>query len=234
MGLQVLYEDSDLLAAVKPEGADSEAAGGLQPDMVNLVRSHLAAGQGQKRSAPYVGLIQRLDKPVRGIMLFAKNREMAAALSKALREGRIRKTYRAIICGVPKEPEGEFSDWLVQEKKGNLTRTCGKDEAGAKEARLRYRLIRTETVEGAVLSEVEIHLLTGRHHQIRVQFASRGLPLLGDRKYNPAYSKTPPSSAVLKTEMGKHLCLTASVLELTHPKTGKKLVFRIDPLFTLD
>ena len=116
--LNILYEDDDILAAVKPAGVDSEAARGLTPDMVNLVRSRLADGKG----APYVGVIQRLDRPVSGIMVFAKNRESASALSKALREGKFRKVYRAILCGTPEKAEDTLTDWLVQEKKGNLTR----------------------------------------------------------------------------------------------------------------
>ena len=161
--LKILYEDGDIIAAVKPAGVDSEAARGLAPDMVNLVRSHLAAGKG----APYVGVIQRLDRPVSGIMVFAKNPETAAALSKALREGKFQKLYRAILCGVPEKAEDTLTDWLVQEKKGNLTRTGRKGEPGAKEARLMYRILRSEERDGQWYSEAEIRLLTGRHHQIR-------------------------------------------------------------------
>ena len=214
--LKILYEDGDIIAAVKPAGVDSEAARGLAPDMVNLVRSHLAAGKG----APYVGVIQRLDRPVSGIMVFSKNPETAAALSKALREGKFEKLYRAILCGVPEKAEDTLTDWLVQEKKGNLTRTGRKGEPGAKEARLMYRILRTEERDGQWYSEAEIRLLTGRHHQIRVQFASRGLPLRGDRKYG-------------RPAAGNRLCLCAVRLAFPHPKTGKNLSFSIDPPFSL-
>lgn len=214
--LKILYEDGDIIAAVKPAGVDSEAARGLAPDMVNLVRSHLAAGKG----APYVGVIQRLDRPVSGIMVFSKNPETAAALSKALREGKFEKLYRAILCGVPEKAEDTLTDWLVQEKKGNLTRTGRKGEPGAKEARLMYRILRTEERDGQWYSEAEIRLLTGRHHQIRVQFASRGLPLLGDRKYGLPAAEN-------------RLCLCAVRLAFPHPKTGKNLSFSIDPPFSL-
>ena len=224
--LKILYEDGDILAAVKPAGVDSEAARGLAPDMVNLVRSHLAAGKG----APYVGVIQRLDRPVSGIMVFAKNPETAAALSKALREGKFQKLYRAILCGVPEKAEDTLTDWLVQEKKGNLTRTGRKGEPGAKEARLMYRILRSEERDGQLYSEAEIRLLTGRHHQIRVQFASRGLPLLGDRKYGV------PDAGDRKhglPDAGNRLCLCAVQLAFPHPKTGKNLSFSIDPPFSL-
>ena len=224
--LKILYEDGDIIAAVKPAGVDSEAARGLAPDMVNLVRSHLAAGKG----APYVGVIQRLDRPVSGIMVFSKNPETAAALSKALREGKFQKLYRAILCGVPEKAEDTLTDWLVQEKKGNLTRTGRKGEPGAKEARLMYRILRSEERDGQLYSEAEIRLLTGRHHQIRVQFASRGLPLLGDRKYGV------PDAGDRKhglPDAGNRLCLCAVQLAFPHPKTGKNLSFSIDPPFSL-
>ena len=224
--LKILYEDGDIIAAVKPAGVDSEAARGLAPDMVNLVRSHLAAGKG----APYVGVIQRLDRPVSGIMVFAKDPETAAALSKALREGKFQKLYRAILCGVPEKAEDTLTDWLVQEKKGNLTRTGRKGEPGAKEARLMYRILRSEERDGQWYSEAEIRLLTGRHHQIRVQFASRGLPLLGDRKYGL------PDAGDRKYGLpaaGNRLCLCAVRLAFPHPKTGKNLSFSIDPPFSL-
>ncbi len=229
--LNILYEDEDILAAVKPAGVDSEAARGLTPDMVNLVRNHLARGKG----APYVGVIQRLDRPVSGIMVFAKNPESAAALSKALREGKFRKLYRAVLCGQPEAPEGRLTDWLVQEKKGNLTRTGTRGEAGAKEASLDYRILRTEEREGQLYSEAEIRLLTGRHHQIRVQFASRGLPLRGDRKYGAGAGNADGAghAAGAGNADGGQLCLCAVSLSFPHPKTRKTMTFSIDPPFAL-
>ncbi len=226
--LKILYEDDDIIAAVKPAGVDSEAARGLTPDMVNLVRSHLARGTG----APYVGVIQRLDRPVSGIMVFAKNQESAAALSRALREGRFRKLYRAVLTGKPEEPEGSFTDWLVQEKKGNLTRIGKRGGPGAKEARLEYRILRSAEREGQLYSEAEIRLLTGRHHQIRVQFASRGFPLAGDRKYGAPETGT-RGAGTGSSGFGKQLCLCAVQLSFPHPKTGKKMHFSIDPPFAL-
>ncbi len=233
--LKILYEDDDILTAVKPAGVDSEAARGLTPDMVNLVRSHLARGKG----APYVGVIQRLDRPVSGIMVFAKNQKSAGALSRALREGKFRKLYRAVLTGRPEESEGSFTDWLVQEKKGNLTRTGKKGEPGAKEARLEYRILRSAERDGQLYSEAEIRLLTGRHHQIRVQFASRGFPLAGDRKYGGPESGKVLAGTAAKTAgtgisgLGKQLCLCAAELSFPHPGTGKQMHFSIDPPFAL-
>ena len=230
--LDILCEDRDLLVAVKPEGVDSEASRGLEPDMVNLVRSHLAE-TGGTREMPYVGVIQRLDRPVRGIMVFAKNPGTAAALSKDLREHRFHKSYRAILCGQPKEKAGGFTDWITQKPGENLAVICKKTDPGAKECRLSYKLLRKKFLKGEQISEVEIELLTGRHHQIRAQFSSRGLPLMGDRKYNPAYAEVPPRGLCGTEEMGQHLCLTACALSFVHPRTRKRMHFEITPLFQL-
>ena len=230
--LKILFEDREILVAVKPEGVDSEAARGFGRDMVNMIRNHLAQGR-ENAQPPYVGVIRRLDKPVSGIMVFAKTKEAAAALSKELREGKMTKTYRAILCGQPAEKSGMLCDWMVQEKKGNLSRVGKKTDPGAKEAKLSYTVLRKQFLKGQQISEVEIRLLTGRHHQIRVQFASRGMPLMGDRKYNPAYQTSPPSGLCGTSGMGKHLCLTAVSLSFTHPKTRKPMHFSIDPPFSL-
>ena len=239
--LKILFEDRDIIVAVKPEGVDSEAAGGLTKDMVNLIRNHIAAGKAGADSAgkkggkepPYVGVIQRLDRPVSGVMVFAKTKEAAAALSKELREGKMKKTYRAVLCGQPKEKSGTLTDWIVKEKQGNLSRVGKKTDPGAKEAKLEYTVLRKQFLEGEQISEVEIRLLTGRHHQIRVQFASRGMPLMGDRKYNPAYGDRPPAGPGGSGEPGRHLCLAAGSLSFTHPKTRKPMTFQIDQPFAL-
>ena len=224
--LKILFEDRDILVAVKPEGVDSEAAKGLVPDMVNLVRSHLSRGQGE----PYVGLIQRLDRPVTGIMVFAKNKESAAALSKELKDGGMGKRYRAVLCGQPKDKQGTLSDFLVKDEKTNLTRVGKKGDRGAKNAELNYTVIQKKYTDGERISEVEIELLTGRHHQIRVQFASHGMPLMGDRKYNPAFAGAAKGGAAA-TELGRHLCLCNTELSFTHPKTRKRMTFRISAPF---
>ncbi len=228
--LKILYEDREILVAVKPEGVDSEAAGGFGKDMVNLIRNHLARNSGNSaaaapQSAP--------DAPVSGIMVFAKTKDAAAVLSRELREGKMTKTYRAVLCGQPAEKSGTLCDWMVQEKKGNLSRVGQKTDPGAKEAKLSYKVLRKQFLEGQQISEVEIRLLTGRHHQIRVQFASRNMPLMGDRKYNPAYQSSPPEGLCGSSEMGKHLCLAAVSLSFTHPKTKKPLRFSMEPPFSL-
>lgn len=222
--MEIIYEDAEVLVAVKPAGVESEEARGLEPDMVNLVRKHLAVGG---KGIPYVGLIRRLDKPVTGLMLFGKTPAAAAALSKELQAQKTEKRYRALILGKPAEKSGSFTDWILQDKKANLSRIVPAGTAEAKEARLRYRVLRSKFVAGKQVTEVEIELLTGRRHQVRVQFAAHGLPLLGDRKYGSTIAE----QETLFCYGG--LCLAATGLSFTQPKTRKKLRFTIEPPFKI-
>ena len=215
--MEIIYEDAEVLVAVKPAGVESEEARGLAPDMVNLVRKHLAgAGKGQ----PYVGLIRRLDKPVAGLMLFGKTPAAAAALSKELQAQKTEKRYRALILGKPAEKSGSFTDWILQDKKENISRVVPKGTVGAKEARLNYRVLRSRFIGGKQVTEVEAELLTGR-------FASRNLPILGDLKYGVSF----PEQESLFSYGG--LCLAATTLGFTHPKTRKRLCFHWEPAFKI-
>ena len=216
--MEIIYEDAEVLVAVKPAGVESEEARGLEPDMVNLVRKHLAVGG---KGLPYVGLIRRLDKPVTGLMLFGKTPAAAAALSKELKAQKTEKRYRAIVLGKPAEKAGSFTDWILQDKKANLSRIVPAGTAEAKEARLRYRILRSKFVAGKQVTEVEIE-------QVRVQFAAHGLPLIGDRKYGSAIAE----QETLFCYGG--LCLAATGLSFTQPKTRKKLSFTIEPPFKMN
>jgi len=240
--LNVLYEDRDILVAVKPSGVESEAAKGIEPDMINLIRNRLQKEKGGSEKAgpagseaPYVGLIHRLDKPVEGIMVFAKTKEAAAALSKQTAEGTMKKKYRAVLCGQPAVPKGVFTDYLRKDPGNNFSEIVKKDVPGAKKAELRYAVLAKKYLSGEQISEVEIELVTGRHHQIRVQFAAHGLPLLGDRKYNPAYLKTGgkgnilPPAGLCAQPCGERLALCAVSLSFVHPKTRKPMSFAWKP-----
>ena len=184
--LNILFEDQSIIVAEKPAGLESQATRKLEPDMVSEIRNYIhklsTDGRGKTRE-PYVGVIHRLDKPVGGIMVYARTREAAASLSRQVREGRMDKYYLSIVCGKPVDNVGNFVDYLLKDEKSNYSRVVDKGAEGSREARLEYRLLSSGELDGREVSLVEIHLLTGRHHQIRVQFASRGLPLLGDEKY---------------------------------------------------
>ena len=195
--LSILYEDNHIIVVIKPDGLESQSGKSFAPDMVSEIRKHLASHPqdihkltketstaSKYPQPPYVGVIHRLDRPVSGIMVYAKNPKAAASLSTSLQQGKIEKWYQAVICGKPVDNVGKYVDYLLKDGKTNTSRIVDKSAAGAKRAELEYQILEEkEQGDGAVRSLVEIHLHTGRHHQIRVQFAAHGTPLVGDTKY---------------------------------------------------
>ena len=167
--LEILYEDAALAVCIKPVGAASQ---GTSPDALPA----LLAAQLQ---LPEVFPIHRLDQAVGGVMVFAKTPACAAELSRGVQDGSFRKEYLAVTQGVPAEAEGELQDLLFHDRQKNKTYVVKKRRAGVRPASLRYRVLAQK--DGCAL--VQVQLQTGRTHQIRVQFATRGLPLLGDGKY---------------------------------------------------
>ena len=168
--LKVFYEDQDVIVVKKPVGTESQAVHSFAPDMVSEIKKHihrLSTENGERLVEDYVGVIHRLDKPVGGIMVYAKNKKAAAALSKQVQEHKLQKTYRAVVCGKPVDNVGNFVDYLLKDEKANVSKIVDKGTTGAKRAELDYRVVDTAEKEGQELSLVEIHLKTGRHHQIR-------------------------------------------------------------------
>lgn len=216
--LKVLYEDQDILVAVKPAGVESQAAKRFAPDMVSEVKKHLVINKMcTAGKEPYVGVIHRLDKPVSGIMVYGKTKNAAARLSSQLQDGKIRKIYQAVVCGKPVNSVDNFVDYLKQNVDGNYSQVVDKGIKEAKRAELSYRLLDFRESKEGGLSLLEIRLMTGRHHQIRVQCAAHGMPLWGDFKYNPGHPEQGP------------LALCAVSLAFSHPATGKALEFSIKP-----
>lgn len=227
--MEVLFEDKNLIVVIKPAGVESQSSGDFSDDMVSLIKKHLAAGaqsraggaQGGKAIAePYVGVVHRLDRNVAGVMVYALDKSTAAALSKDVANNLMNKTYEAILQGIPKDKKGELVDFLIQDNKANITRIATAQEIKAKdskvkEAKLKYKVIENKFVSGKQLSKVEIELITGRHHQIRVQFASRKTPIVGDLKYG------------YEGEV-RELMLAATSLEFVHPKTKKTMRYKYD------
>ena len=226
--LNILFEDQSIIVAEKPAGLESQATRKLEPDMVSEIRNYIQKlstdGRGKTRE-PYVGVIHRLDKPVGGIMVYARTREAAASLSRQVREGRMDKYYLSIVCGKPVDNVGNFVDYLLKDEKSNYSRVVDKGTEGSREARLEYRLLSSGELDGREVSLVEIHLLTGRHHQIRVQFASRGLPLLGDEKYGDGNLANRRPGRFRR----EPLALYAWRLEFDHPVTGERMKFERRP-----
>ena len=158
-------------------------------------------------------------------MVYARTREAAASLSRQVREGRMDKYYLSIVCGKPVDNVGNFVDYLLKDEKSNYSRVVDKGTEGSREARLEYRLLSSGELDGREVSLVEIHLLTGRHHQIRVQFASRGLPLLGDEKYGDGNLANRRPGRFRR----EPLALYAWRLEFDHPVTGERMKFERRP-----
>lgn len=240
--LNILFEDQSIIVAEKPAGLESQATRKLEPDMVSEIKKHihkLSTPSSGKKGEPYVGVIHRLDRPVGGIMVYGKTREAAASLSRQVQDRSMEKYYLAIVCGNLVDNVGNFVDTLLKDGKTNRSRVVDKDEKGGKRAELDYRLLSRGILDGQPVSLAEIHLKTGRHHQIRVQFASRGFPLWGDEKYGDGQEKgreeaSGEPSPVLPSRRGRRgpqetLALYAYRLEFDHPVTGKRLKFEKKP-----
>ncbi|MCI9515890.1 MAG: RNA pseudouridine synthase [Lachnospiraceae bacterium] len=211
MEIDILYEDGQLLVCRKPAGVPVQSGKVGQKDMVSILRNYRNGKEGDT----YIGLVHRLDQPVQGVMVFAKTKMAAAGLSRQITDGRMKKQYLAVTCGKPMKKQGALVDYLLKDGRTNTSSIVPEGTKGAKRAELRYRII-AET-PGYALAEID--LLTGRHHQIRVQMTGAGMPLAGDRKYN--------LSDAGQTE--KYVALAAHRLSFEHPVLKKEICFEGKP-----
>lgn len=220
----ILYEDSDLIVCIKPAGIASQNERSLQPAITDLLKQHLAK-QNEKKGTPYLGVVHRLDKPVGGVMVYAKTKSAAASLSKQISSNQIKKHYYAILSAAPPAPFATLTDYLLHDKKNNCSFISEASNPEAKLAELSYRIIDQisfmQETPALTLTLVDILLKTGRHHQIRVQFSNLGCPLYGDSKYNSSF----PSSSSLLQKTPPNIALYSYCLEFIHPKTGKTMKF---------
>lgn len=177
--MEILYEDSDLIVCVKEPGVLSEDGNGM--NMPDQIRSYL----GKKDT--YIGVVHRLDREAGGVMLFAKTPEAGARLSALISERKLEKTYIILIENPPEEDRGDYTDLLFHDRRKNKTYVVSRQRRGVREALLSFEVIRRFSFEGKRCAMLKIRIQTGRTHQIRVQFASRKMPLLGDRKYGSAF-----------------------------------------------
>ncbi|MDY0310964.1 MAG: RNA pseudouridine synthase [Desulfobacterales bacterium] len=176
--LEILYADNHLLAVNKPAGLPCQPDASGDPTLVEAVQTYLKE-KYQKPGNVFVGLVHRLDRPVAGVVVLARTSKAAARLSAAFREGRIEKVYRAVVVGCLENEGGRLAHWLRKVSRRRRSEVTGPNAPGARRALLDYRVL--ETMEGTSL--LEVALLTGRSHQIRVQLAAVGHPILGDLKY---------------------------------------------------
>lgn len=218
MNLEIVFEDSDIILCRKPAGVATQTKRLGQQDMESLLKNYRA----KKGETPYIGVVHRLDQPVEGLMVFAKNQKAAANLSKQIQERMIGKHYYAVSACVPEESQGVLENYLVTDKKANVTRVA--DCQDAKKAVLAYQVI--GQAEGKVLFDILLH--TGRQHQIRVQMAHMGCSLIGDEKYGVGKDDSISDAKQLSVKKSQ-LALCSYRLEFTHPTTGKKMDFSIVP-----
>ena len=214
----IVYEDKEVLVCRKPSGIAVQNARFGVMDMESGLKNYLAAKDpGQM---PYLGIVHRLDQPVEGLLVFAKTKQAAAELNRQMTAGSMGKRYLAVTSGQPKESMGILEDYLKKDARTNSSSVVTAKTSEAKKARLSFKVVQ-ECEEPKVTSGMKrlvyICLDTGRHHQIRVQMAHAGMPLIGDRKYNAQEQTTLP------------LGLCSYQLEFLHPKNKKKMVFEIFP-----
>jgi 23S rRNA pseudouridine1911/1915/1917 synthase len=206
--LSILFEDNHLLAVLKPAGVPTMGVEAGRTSLVTLAKDYLKRKYGKPGNV-YLGVVSRLDAAVSGVIIFARTSKAAARLTEQFRSGDVVKTYWALVEGRPGPAEAVCADWLRKDERQARMVVCSREQAGSQEARLRYRTLRT--LPQATL--LEVLLETGRKHQIRVQLAHRGHPVLGDRKYGAG------------TAFPHGLALHSRRLELQHPvrKTDLKL-----------
>lgn len=233
--LEIIYEDRDLIVCRKPPGIPVQTAKLAQLDMGSLLRNYFME-KGEDNAQVFV--VHRLDQPVEGVMVFARNQRAAAELSRQSRERNMDKIYLALAEGIFAEPSGELEDYLWHDRKTNSSRVAKQGIPGAKYAKLAYEVEDMYHIQdygvnsqsssqvqqssdsaqpGSAVSLVRVQLLTGRHHQIRVQMAHAGHPLVGDRKYNPSCRGNAP------------IGLCAVKIAFVHPTAGKAMQFAVEP-----
>ena len=207
--LNILYEDNHLLCIEKPVNVPVQEDSSGDPDVLTLCKAYLKK-KYNKPGNVWLGLVHRLDRPVGGVMVFARTDKAASRLSDMIRRDQIRKEYLAVLDGIPKEMSGTLTDHLIKDHARNTVRVT--HDGSGKKAVLDYEVLAVK--DGKALVHILLH--TGRPHQIRVQFASRGLPLVCDQRYHPAPAKG-------------QIALYACRLTLTHPVRREELTVSCRP-----
>lgn len=215
MSINVLYEDNHIIVVEKPYNVPSQSDKTGDEDMLTITKKYIKE-KYNKPGDVYLGLVHRLDRPTGGIMVFARTSKAASRLSEQIRNNGFQKRYLAMCDGKFEQEKGTFRDFLLKNERKNMSKVVPEGTRNAKEAILDYEVCSYEYKTN--LSLVKVNLRTGRHHQIRVQFASRGHSLYGDQKYGTR-------------GRGKPLRLWAYYLSFSHPVTKEKMEFEISHKF---
>ena len=206
-GVKVLYEDNHLIVAIKPAGVLSQSDGSNAPDMLTILKAYIK-DKYQKPGEVYLGLVHRLDRPVSGVMVFARTSKAASRLSEQIRTRRVEKIYRCVVNGVL-EGEGRLDNFISKDEASNTVTVSDVEKPGFKASYLDYRALASK--DGMTLAEVKLG--TGRSHQIRAQMAHAGHPLIGDQKYGKKDNRT------------KDIALEAYKLSFEHPVKREFITF---------
>lgn len=207
--LKILFEDNHIIVVEKKPNIPSQADKTEDVDMLTIVKQYIKE-KYHKSGNVYLGLVHRLDRPVGGIMIFAKTSKAASRLSNQVRERVFKKKYLAVIDGKMKLEQGILEDYLYKDERNNRSKVVSKEKKNAKLAKLDYKVLKYNEVKN--LSLVEINLHTGRHHQIRVQLSHFGHSIFGDQKYGTR-------------GQGKQIALWAYKLTIEHPITKEEMIF---------
>lgn len=207
--LKVIYEDNHIIVVEKFVNIPSQGDNTGDVDMLSIIKMYLKE-KYKKPGEVYLGLVHRLDRPVGGIMVFARTSKAAGRLSEEVRNKTFEKSYLTIVNGKMEENNAQLVDYLWKNPKTNMSYVVDKNKKMAKQAILDYEVLKYDPELN--LSVLKINLHTGRHHQIRVQLSSRNHSIYGDQKYGGRGH-------------GKQICLWAYELSFTHPTKKEKLVF---------
>lgn len=212
MQLEILFEDKDIIVCYKPAGVPTQTSKLAEQDMVSILKNYFRGG--------YVAVVHRLDQPVEGILVFAKNSFAAKELNKELQGAGFGKHYQAVLLGKPDREKDTLEDYLVKDGRANTSRITKPNETDAKKAILHYEVLKAGKDDEKDISLVKVRLETGRHHQIRVQMANMDCPIWGDSKYN-----TTP----VQDRRFRQIALCAYRLEFVHPRSKERMMFEIEP-----
>ena len=211
--LKILFEDNHIIVVEKKPNIPSQADKTEDIDMQTLVKQFIK-DKYQKPGNVYLGLVHRLDRPVGGIMIFAKTSKAASRLSNEVREKIFKKKYLAVVDGKIWPEQGCLEDYLYKDERHNVSKVVTKEKKNAKLAKLEYKVLAYHGVKDLSLLEINLH--TGRHHQIRVQLSHFGHSIFGDQKYG-------------KRGIGKQIALWAYELTIQHPITKEWMTFKDFP-----
>lgn len=215
--MKVIYEDNHILIVVKEANIPSQSDKTGDIDMLTLVKNYVKEKYNKPGEA-YIGLVHRLDRPVGGIMIFARTSKAASRLSEQIRNKTFKKKYLAVVDGKFDNKNGSLIDYLYKDERNNISKVVSETKKNSKRAELDYEVLNYDDKRNLSLVKIDLH--TGRHHQIRVQMANAGHSLFGDQKYGTRGK-------------GKQIRLWAYEIEFEHPTTKEQLKFTDYPDWTM-